>query len=262
MAKIPTIQQFADMSMNDIMKIPEADLKVIVSAIGSRLNKRLSHIRGDRNASHIDYDEVMESGGKFKTTKKVKKDDNVSRKPMTHKELLFEAQRERDFIKGNASTVRSARNYQRRLDVAALGISRRDYAKSKYAEYKKALKSDDPREALRQMFDYYDKSKSDKKRELIDENIDRMLKQKDVKDTSVYFKRAAEWAYNERVSEKWDEFHKWREDHMNMYLKGDLTQEEAKRVVERSLLQSDTDLEDYFDKKLGKYLSKKGYAFH
>lgn len=262
MNKIPTIQQFADMKMQDLMILPTSELKVMVSTIGTRLNKRLTHLRGDRQASHIAYEEVMKSGGKFKTTKQVKQGNKILRQPMSRKELLFEAQRERQYIKSPTSTVSGARKYQKSLDVAALGSTRTQYARQKYQEYKKALRSDDPIEALRQMYDYYNKAKSNAKREKIDSTIERLLKQKNVKETSTYFKKAAVWAYNEAVSLRWDEFHKWREKNMEYYVAGSLDQETARKMVEGSLLKkNDDDVENYFDEKLGDYLVKKGPVF-
>lgn len=276
--KIPTLDQLSKLSITDIQAMTTPQLKATVSEIGKRLNKRLTNIKYNPQVSKVTLNKVEEEGGKFRTTTRDwehrDKHGNPKIRPMTRQELILEAKREKDFIKAPASTVQKARTYQQELDRAALGTTRTQAARSFANRYNKIMKNkkmteEEKKKALRDLIaPTVTENSSKTRKEQAEKDVQKLYdawSKKKPKETSVYFKRAVERAYNQRVGELWDAFHEARERMGNLYLSGALSEVQAQQIIDEAMKSglSDDKISDYIEQAITGYLgNQEEIRFH
>lgn len=128
------LQEFAKLTGQDLESLDTDTLRKLVSAQAGTLNRRLIHIKYNPDTSKIALKAVQESGGKFTTLSHYNKTAHGARKPMTRKELLYEAKREISFTKAKGSTVSSAKELKETNQRIGGGQTSKEYAKEKAKE--------------------------------------------------------------------------------------------------------------------------------
>ena len=172
-----TLEEFSNLSYADLKKLDTPTLKKLVSEKGKSLNKRIWRIEKDSDASQVSVDIVKKSGGTFRVGGK------------NRKALLAEAKREQRFAKGKASTVSKARAFKAEQQKAGAGITAKEYGKQKKKEYIKA-----------------ETEKAKKKGKLT------KAKRKAISEKAKAVEQRAKKELDKKVSEYWDEFHRWQEE--------------------------------------------------
>lgn len=183
------LSDFAKLTTKELSKMNVTQLRDLAKEQGKKLNKRLSNIRGNQDASKLAYNAVMESGGKF-GVKRIKRGTENEKT-----DLLLEIKREQRFQNAKSSTVRGAIQVSKNIQKAT-GMTAEEHSKKVGAEYEKQEKA-----RL--------KAKN-KKHKLTKAQIKRIKAERKKKELE------AKKAYNKTVGEAWDVFHKWREEHPNV----------------------------------------------
>lgn len=219
------LSDFETLTYKELNNMDVGMLRRLASEQGKKLNKRVSNISGNKEASQIAVKEVMTSGGKFGVRKIAKGGENEKTA------LISEIKREQKFQKAKSGTVRGAKQQKESIQKAT-GKTAREYGKEKGKEYEKKEKA-----RLKA------KSKTGK---LTKAQVKRIRQQ--VKRVQEREKKA----YDNAVGEGWEVFHKWKEEHPNVsYAKESVKAGVDEYVTERleSGLDSDdiqTSLRDYF----------------
>lgn len=174
-----TIEDFINLSYEDLKKLDTDTLKKLVSEKGKSLNKRIRRIERTPEASQVSVEGVRKTGGTF------------SVKGKTRKQLLAEARREQRFAKGKASTVQSARTFKEEMQRAGAGMTAKEYGIKKRDEYIK--------KETKKIRDKTGKKPTRTQKKAISEKA-RSVEEKAKKEL------------DEKVSDYWEEFHKWQEE--------------------------------------------------
>lgn len=234
------IQDLENLSIEEIKAMPEPQLRQLVSRTASTLNKRITNIRYNPKTSKISIDAVKNSGGKFKTTylSRNKKGKLVS-KPMNKKQLITEAKREKNFMKGVASTVKKAKEFKEKQQKEAGGQTMSDYG---HTEARKARQ----------------KRATEIKAENKEKGIKKMTKEQKSELSSIYKARYKEASkqYDDAVSHAWTVYHNWKEINQ---LESRATDEESatiQEVVQKSVFMNEDERKQFFDKRFSKYLQE------
>lgn len=119
-----TLQEFNELSTTQLMHLSTPELKSIVSAMGSRLNKRVVNLKYAQGANKSAYEKVQESGGKF------------SVKGKNRKALMYEVKREQGFYRMEGSTVSGAKKIYKNMEKA-MGSDKKKYMKEEKKRAKK-----------------------------------------------------------------------------------------------------------------------------
>lgn len=180
------LETFETLTYKELRDMSVADLRKLASEQGKKLNKRLSNLRGNKEASHIAYNEAMQSGGKF-GVKKIKKGSEDEKM-----QLISEIKREQKFQKAKSGTVRGAIKQRKEIQKAT-GRTAEEYGKEKGKEYEKKEK-----ERL---------IAKNKRHKLTKAQIKKIKKERKKRE------KEAKRQYNRTVGEAWSVFHRWREEH-------------------------------------------------
>lgn len=183
------LEDFAKLTAKELGKMNVTQLRDLAKEQAKKLNKRLSNLRGNKEASHIAYNEAMQSGGKF-GVKHIKKGTENEKT-----DLIYEIKRELRFQRSKSGTVRGAKEVKKNIQKAT-GKTAEEYSKEKGREYEKKEK-----ERL--------KAKN-KKHKLTKAQLKRIKKERAKRE------KEAKKQYNKAVGEAWDVFHRWREEHPNV----------------------------------------------
>lgn len=117
-------KKFEEMTYADFRHMKKADLKSLVAHQASRLNKRISRIQENPSAYQGAVENVLESGGRFSVKGK-----------KTHRELVREAVRERNFLRQEGSTLRSARKISLKIKESFKNVSLEKGFETQIKEY-------------------------------------------------------------------------------------------------------------------------------
>ena len=128
------LQDFTQLTGQDLEAMDTDTLRSLVAAQAGTLNRRFINIKYNPDTSKIALKAVQESGGKFTTRSHYNTTANGARKPMTRKELLYEAKREISFAKSKVSTVTSAKKLKEQMQRIGGGQTSKEYAKEKAKE--------------------------------------------------------------------------------------------------------------------------------
>lgn len=235
-----TLQQVQDLTIEQIKQIPTPQLRRIVQQTATTLNKRIINIKYTKSASQISVKAVKETGGKFKSTYKITnaQGKKVSR-PMQRRDLIAELKREKNFMKGAASTVKKAKQFKKKQQETAGGQTADSYAKKKAREARrersKQIQAENRAKGITKM------SKKQKS------ELDKLYRQK--------YKEASE-RYDKAVEEAWDAYHNWKEINQ---IESKAIFDEGKTIqdmVISTAFNSDNARDEYFKNQWEKYIEE------
>lgn len=192
------LQEFQKLTGQQLDKMDTASLRRLVSAQGQTLNRRLTNIRYNEDASKIQYHNVMESGGRFTTLSHQNKTRHGKPKPMNRKELLYEAKREQQFARSKGSTVSSAKALKVQNQRAGGGQTAKEYAKKKKKEAQAKV-----REQI------YAENRAKGRRA----NKYTPAQKYAMKQAGKQAYKEAKKAYDDAVTDYWEKYHQYKEEH-------------------------------------------------
>lgn len=234
------VQDLENLSIEEIKTMPESQLRRLVSRTATTLNKRITNIRYNPKTSKISVDAVKNSGGKFKTTYLSRnKKGKLVRKPMNKKQLITEAKREKNFMKGVASTVKKAKEFKEKQQKEAGGQTMSDYG---HAEARKARQ----------------KRAAEIKEENRAKGIKKMTKEQKSELSSIYKARYKEASkqYDDAVDRAWTSYHNWKEINQLESRATDEESETIQETVQKSVFMGEDERKAYFSKSFSKYLKE------
>lgn len=203
------LEDFAKLTTKQLSKMSVGDLRDLAKEQGKKLNKRLSNIRGNEDASKLAYNAVMESGGRF-GVKRIKKGTENEKK-----DIILEIKRQQRFQRAKSSTVKGAIEVNRNIQKAT-GMTAEESAKKAGAKFEK-----------------------EEKARLIAKNKKHKLTKAQAKRIKAERKKREQQAkkdYNKTVGDAWEVFHKWREEHPAVsYAKEGVKSEVIEYAVSRTV---------------------------
>lgn len=209
------LSEFNTLTYKELDAMDISQLRKLATEQGKKLNKRLSHLRGNKEASHIAYNEVMKSGGKFGSGK-VKKGAEGEKKA-----LINEIKREQRFSTAKSGTVLGAIKQKQEIQKST-GQTSKEYGKRKGKEYEK-----EETEKLKK------KSKTGKLTKAQKKRISKERKR---------IEREAKKKYDKAVGEAWDVFHRWKEEHPTLqYTKENVKASVNEYAIKKSDIQPERD---------------------
>ena len=232
------LQDFAQLTGQDLEALDTDTLRSLVSAQAGTLNRRLINIKYNPDTSKIALKAVNESGGKFTTRSHYNTTANGARKPMTRKELLYEAKREISFAKSKASTVSSAKKLKENMQCIGGGQTSRK-AKEARAKVREQIYAEN-RAAGRRANKYTKAQKYAMKMA-----------------GKIEYEKAKK-QYDEAITNVWESYRLYKE--MNQmesraeFNEGPTIQE----TVQKAAFMSEEDRENYFREKFEKMIEDRG----
>lgn len=210
-----TLSDFQILTSEQLEGMTIAELKSLVSSQGKKLNKRISHIKGNPEANQSAVRVVEVSGGRF----------GVSGKE-TKRALISEAKREQKFMNMKTSTVRGAMKVHEQSEKAVVGITARQYAQNAGKAWEESEK-----ERLRQQ------GKKMTKRT-----------QKSISRKKKLLEKKAKKVFNKKIGDAWEQFHKWKEENSSFtYSKDSVKQIVNDYAVGESVVNIPEDLKPVFN---------------
>lgn len=237
------LQDFAQLTGQELEALDTDTLRSLVSAQAGTLNRRLINIKYNPDTSKIALKAVQESGGKFTTRSHYNTTANGARKPMTRKELLYEAKREISFAKSKGSTVSSAKKLKDQMQRIGGGQTSKEYAKKKAKEARAKVRAQiyaENRAAGRRANKYTKAQKYAMK-----------------KAGEMEYKKAIK-QYDDAMNNAWESYHLHKE--MNQmesraeFNEGPTIQE----TVQKAAFMSKEDRENYFRERFEKMVEDRG----
>lgn len=227
------LQDFIQFTGLDLDSLDTDTLRHLVSAHGQTLNRRISNIKYNPDASQIPVKFIMESGGRFTTRSHYRKTQHGKPVPMTRKELITEAKREINFAKKAYSTVKGAKALKASNQRIGGGQTSKEYAKEKQKEARAKVREQiyaENRAAGRRANKYTPAQKYA------------------MKQAGKQAYKEAKKAYDEAIADYWEQFRRYKEENN---VQGSPT--EVAENVSKYAFQSDEEKKEHFEKIIENY---------
>lgn len=227
------LQDFIQFTGLDLDALDTDTLRRLVSAQGQTLNRRISNIKYNPDASQIPIKSIMESGGRFTTRSHYRKTQHGKPVPMTRKELITEAKREINFAKKSYSTVKGAKALKAANQKIGGGQTSKEYAKKKAKEARAKV-----REQI------YAENKAAGRRA----NKYTPAQKYAMKQAGKQAYKEAKKSYDDAVTDYWEQYRRYKEENN---VQGSPT--EVSENVSEYAFQSEEDKRNHFEKIVENY---------
>lgn len=228
------LSEFEKLTYSDLEKLSTDQLKKLASEQGQKLNKRLDRISSSKETNKSAVRAVKESGGRFGVKGlTVKSRGGKVVESASRQNYIKEIRRQQNFQKAKTGTVKGAKKVQEESGKKVYITSGKDYEKERARQWRQEQKEKIGKKKWSQM--------------------SKKQKSKFYQESRKFGKLARKNEYDKRISNYWEVYHRFKEEHPAQLEIGAMSQyyaPDVKRLAMRVATGEIESTKDEVDKEL------------